>query len=109
MAFFPKEHNLIYLPPLDAVFETAKQGEPAHALRIKFPESYLLHLARQEDALFFPLLEAIDKKRLALLRPHNGRITRQMDAVIESIGQCTKQGLLKRLFLESKVMELLLL
>jgi AraC-like DNA-binding protein len=109
MAFSAKEHNLFYLPSIEEVFETTKQKEPAQALRIKFTQSYFLNLAQREEAFFLPLLKAIDQKQLALLRTQNGRITRQMNTIVEAILQCNKEGLLKRLFLEAKVLDLLLL
>jgi AraC-like DNA-binding protein len=109
MCFSAGEHNLFYLPAFEEVVQTAGQREPARALRIKFTQPDFLALAQSEEALFGPMLKAIGTAQSCRLEPQNGKITRQMDAVIESILHCNKAGLPKRLFLEAKVLELLLL
>ncbi|MCD8539397.1 MAG: hypothetical protein LRY55_06250 [Leadbetterella sp.] len=63
-----------------------------------------------DDALFFSRFRrAMEDGRSGLLNPENGLISLQMYRIIEEIMQCNRKGLFKRMFLEAKVIELLLL
>ncbi|MEM1260306.1 MAG: AraC family transcriptional regulator, partial [Bacteroidota bacterium] len=53
--------------------------------------------------------KAMQTRQTAVLSRHNHPITLEMYAIINDIIQCERQGLFKRIFLESKVISLLLL
>ncbi|MEO0901904.1 MAG: AraC family transcriptional regulator, partial [Bacteroidota bacterium] len=63
-----------------------------------------------EDHLLFDVFrKAIADKETAILSKHNYPITLEMYSIINEIIHCERTGLFKRIFLESKVISLLLL
>lgn len=102
------EHNLIYAPD----FEGSLVMEPCEDYRmfeINFSEEYFQRLAQSGDPLLDAMLEHMLKKRHFTARRHNYTITTRMQQVIEGIVGCQKQGVIRKLYLESQVLELLAL
>lgn len=107
--FDARRHNIFYMPSFDGYLESGKQREINHAFEIHLTENYFKKLINQECSVLSQFAENIEKKTLSPLSKHNMFITAQMDTLVHDIMNCRKTGVLKRLYIESKVLELLLL
>ncbi|MEM0991753.1 MAG: AraC family transcriptional regulator [Bacteroidota bacterium] len=61
------------------------------------------------EKMFTDFIKSIDRQQTKLFSPHHYPITPEMHWLIQDILNCDRKGLFKRLFLEAKVTELLLL
>lgn len=104
-----RDHNIFYLPSFNGYMETGKQATPNHAFEICMTEEYFQKIAGCECSTLEIFRDKIRNQELALLSQHNLVITAQMDTLIHEIINCRKQGALKRLYIESKVLQLLIL
>ncbi|GAA4800125.1 AraC family transcriptional regulator [Olivibacter ginsenosidimutans] len=104
--FCSNQHNLIYTPGIKGQldFNSANCKILEVNLSPRVLEKYLL----DTDA-FFPFLRQIRSQNLALLGQHHLTITQEMMQVIQAITSCSKTGTFKKMYLEAKVIDLLLL
>lgn len=72
------------------------------------PEFFCKYLPENE-AVFHDFKNRISKKQSGLLQTQNKPISHQMLLVINDIMTCNRKGMYQRIFLEAKVLELLLL
>lgn len=108
-AFKPREHNIMYVPEFSGSIEAEKQDKENSFIEVHFTESYFRRLQSIDSHLVTDFLTRIDKKQMGAMNHRNMHITPQMDALLHEITHCQKKGVLKRLFLEAKVLELLML
>jgi AraC-like DNA-binding protein len=109
LAFRPGEHNIFYAPEYDGFFEIKKQPTTCDTFEVHFTEAYFKSLMQADNARLENFGKKISGKQDARMYKKNRTITPEMEAIIKQLVGCRKQGVLKRLFMESKVLELLLL
>ncbi len=107
VSFKTNQHNLIYACEFKGAIEwCAEKDMKVFEVNLwpSFFEKYL-----PEGGLFDLFRENIEKKKASFLSPHNYPITPQMMTLIHQILNCNRVGHFKRMFLESHVIELLML
>lgn len=109
IAFDGNQHNMIYMPSVTGSYSVTKQAEVSKAFKIVLTESYFKRLAKQDSPLLLDMCHMIDDRKMCTIGTHNLCITPQMALTMQEIMNCHRLGALKRLFLESKVIELLML
>lgn len=101
------QYNMVYVPQIEWEYMFRRSEEYA-CFGIHFTTDYL-----QRCSETFPLLpdflKNIKTKTPAFISPHHPSATPEMMAVIQNILFCNYTGTLKRMYLDSKVPELLLL
>ena len=102
-------HNIRYTPALKGEILLLPHEKMNYFLII-FSREFYFHLLSQPILLESAFVQNILNKKHALLTPDNKlNITAEMYKVINDIKNCNKSVGLKRLFIESKVMELFML
>lgn len=107
VGFKANQHNLIYACEFKGAIEwCAEQDMKVFEINLwpSFFEKYL-----PKGVLFDLFRTNIEKKQASFLSPHNYPITPQMMTLIHQIINCNRTGHFKRMFLESHVIELLML
>ncbi len=104
-----RQHNMFYMPEFEGYIESSRQKETSQMLEIHLTETYFQRFVSTDSTLLSRFTEKIEKKELSVLNDLHMTITPYMETLVQQILQCNKQGIMKRLFLESKVMELLML
>lgn len=104
VSFGAFEHNIIYSNGLKG--QLFFQSPEFEVFEINFsPAIFQKYLPDS----FQHFREEIIKGRSALMTKHNRSLSPEMYRVIQEIIQCKREGILRKLFLEAKVLELLLL
>ncbi|MEM8507661.1 MAG: AraC family transcriptional regulator [Bacteroidota bacterium] len=106
--FSPGSHNVFYSNGFSGVSEWSSRS-PLRIFEINMtPEFFEKYLP--EGHLFFDnFKKAMSDRKSAVLSNRNYPVTMEMYAIINEIIQCRRHGIFKRMFLESKVISLLLL
>jgi AraC-like DNA-binding protein len=104
--FATNRHNIIYVPGIKGSIRFGLNS--ARTLEINLVPS-LFKRYLQDTGAYDDFLNLIRNQSPALLGKHNLPITPAMMHIIHAIIGCSKKGLYKRMFLEAKVIELLLL
>gem|GEM_PF-168843 len=103
------EHNLVYNPELLETAEIKKQ-DGIEMVGLSFTRERFLELAENNGDVLNRLGERVAGNKLVFLnRRGNQPITHSMLRVLEEIRRCQFRGGIKKLFLQSKVLELLAL
>ncbi|QJB32733.1 helix-turn-helix transcriptional regulator [Chitinophaga oryzae] len=107
--FSSLEHNIMYSPYREETAELRKQ-DGIQVLGMSFTPERFLELADSNGQTLGKMADRVaNNKSVALAEKMNPRITPRMKTVLAEIRQCQFKGGLKKLFLQSKVMELLAL
>jgi len=102
------QHNILYASQFKGrTFFNSDQHFKVFEINL-LPDFFKRFLPRQEKA-FFQFLKAMDRGENSTLSPYHYPIIPEMHCLIQEIINCNRKGLYKRLFLEAKVTELLLL
>ncbi|RYY18519.1 MAG: hypothetical protein EOO36_07960, partial [Cytophagaceae bacterium] len=101
-------HTITYLPSLQTAI-TMPAHEPVQYFSIILSKQFYFRLLDQHCQLHQAFAAAVARAEPASLAPAPLPITAEMHQVIHAIRHCSRTGLLKRLFLEAKIRELLLL
>jgi AraC-like DNA-binding protein len=104
-----RQHNIFYMPGFEGYVESSRQEDAAQMLEIHLTEAYFQRFLTAESKLLNRFADKIEKKELSMMNDLHMTITPYMETLVQQILHCNKQGIMKRLFLESKVMELLML
>ena len=107
VTFASNEHNLLYASEFKGSIEwSSRKNMKVFEINLwpSFFEKYL-----PDGKLFDLFRDNIQSKKSAILSPHNYPITPQMMKLIYQIIHCGRTGHFKRMFLESQVIELLML
>lgn len=107
ISFARHQHNIIYANELCGKMEW--EGNDFHICEINLTPSFFQKFLPGDSQLFDSFRNRIEKGKSGLLSPQNSFISHAMYGIIEDIMQCQRQGVFKRMFLEAKVLELLLL
>jgi AraC-like DNA-binding protein len=107
ITLLPGQFNLSYAPYVNKV--SWFQGrEESTQFGIHFTPEYL-----QQAALHFPLLNAflekVEKGIPCMINPQHGKMTTEMSALVQKVLHCHFAPDIRALYLQSKVLELLLL
>lgn len=103
------EHNLLFSPS-DSENAAVKKQLDIRFFGLSFTPTRFLELAENNGKVLDGLANSIAANRSATLaEKFNPRITSRMRMVMEDVRQCRFQGGLKKLFLQSKAIELLAL
>jgi AraC-like DNA-binding protein len=76
---------------------------------INFSPAFFRRFLPEDSTLFMQFQQAMEKGEAGMLQPYNNRISHPMYQLIHEIMQCNRKGIFKKMFLEAKVIELLLL
>ncbi|WP_255493747.1 AraC family transcriptional regulator [Myroides sp. WP-1] len=107
ISFNAHAHNLLYTNGLGGKMEW--EHACFQQVEINLRPEYFAKFTPTDHPLFDQFRNAIAKGKSSLLHPEHYQINHQMYQIIEQIIHCDKKGIFKRLFLEAKVIELLLL
>ncbi|MEM6265764.1 MAG: AraC family transcriptional regulator [Bacteroidota bacterium] len=106
--FGANQHNIFYSDGFAGDFEWSATSNI---------ETFEIHLTPEFFDKYIPLdiqafrnfSKKVQQKETAMLSPNNFRITSEMYFLIQSIISCTRKGKFKKMLIEAKVIELLLL
>jgi len=101
-------HNIRYIPSSKGRYEVIPDMEYNYFLMVLSKE-YYFHLVDRHSLIHSEFVVAIMEGRHTSLAAQDLAVTMEMKRVINDIRECKKSGELKRLFTESKVLELLML
>lgn len=103
----PNQHNIIYFNKFDAECQWAPGNHQEYLqiyLDVDFIKKVIPESAIYEDFLYF-----LECESLGFLSPHNLPISSEMLLLIQDILQNKREGILGKLYLQSKLLELLML
>ncbi|MBC9931870.1 helix-turn-helix transcriptional regulator [Chitinophaga qingshengii] len=107
--FSSREHNIMYSPHWEETAVLQKQ-QGIQVIGMNFSPERFLDLADNNGQVLGKMADRVaNQKRVALTEKINPHITPRMKTVLAEIRQCRFKGGLKKLFLQSKAMELLAL
>lgn len=106
--FGANSHNIIYVPGTRGNMLFTDKGSKILEINIR-PQVFLRYIPEQAQESFLLFVKRIRSQTHALISDHNMPITPDMHMIIQEIMDCQKAGMYKRMFLESKVIELLML
>ncbi|RFZ94627.1 AraC family transcriptional regulator [Mucilaginibacter conchicola] len=101
-------HNIRYIPAIKSTHEVTRGTRYNYFLMVLSKE-YYFHLVNHHSMLHADFVKEIDKGRYTSMAVEDMAVTYEMRRVIDDILLCKRSGDLKRLFTESKVLELLML
>lgn len=103
----PNQHNIIYHP--DAVYRsTNRTGNNQELVSIMVAPSFLeKYIPRQQE--FSSLLDSLEKEKAGLLSEHNLPITAEMHILLKEMQESKFSPQFRRMHIEAKVIELLML
>ena len=104
--FATNRHNIVYAPEIKGSIDF--NMHTSRMLEINITPAVFKKYVQGFDT-YNHFLSHIKNQSPALLGKHNMPITPAMMHIINTIINCTKKGIFKRIFLEAKVIELLLL
>lgn len=106
--FNSNQQNIIYMPELDGTgeYDTANNYR---FFEVHFAKEKFLHLAENSNTVLQVLADHLDAGHYAQMAEQNLPISWPMQNCIQDIVNCTYTDGLKRLFIESKCTELLVL
>ncbi|MGH1516495.1 helix-turn-helix transcriptional regulator [Chryseobacterium sp. JK1] len=101
------QHNIIYAHQMQGKMDF--YGPDLHILEINLAPSFFKKFLPDYSGLFETFRNAIEKQRSSLINPHHSRISLEMYQILNDLMNCDRKGIFKRIYLEAKVSELLLL
>jgi len=105
--FASNQHNILYANKICGDMEW--EGEHFQLCEVNLEPNFFKKFIPDDESLFDTFRNAIDKGRSGVLGRNNNPITHQMHQIVHEITNCERQGIFKRMFLEAKIIELLLL
>jgi AraC-like DNA-binding protein len=104
-----QQSYLFYLPSIEET-EQYFAGDRVHLVRIYWGLEFLQTISRGHDSIPPPLKTILEGDRLApRFHIHAGNFTAEINTAVQQLVQTPYQGVMQRLYLESKVLELLAL
>jgi len=101
------QHNILYGNSICGQMQWER--EEFQLCEINLSPDFFKKFLPDNSILFNDFRNIIEKGKSGLLTDINRRITHEMHALIDSIINCERKGVFKKIFLEAKIMELLLL
>ncbi|PZR23435.1 MAG: hypothetical protein DI539_03165 [Flavobacterium psychrophilum] len=107
--FQGNEHNLIFCPDKQYLVGSADPKNSSYSFHIIFTEQYFQSLVHRA----YPVLENFNsemiQRRFCMISDKNMAIVPEMNSILQEMMNCPRKGLLKSLFMEAKVIKLLML
>lgn len=97
-------HNIVYAPPVKGV---SRMSSTMQILEINIVVSKFRQMLGDNGYDFF--WKQVERKIPCFIHDHNLPVTPQMKLLIGEIMNCDKQGIFRKLFVEARIVELLLL
>lgn len=107
ISFGAHSHNILYTNGLGGQMQW--ESEDFHLCEINLRPEFFKRFLPKDHQLFDRFRQAVEGGKSSLLHPEHYAINHQMYQILDQIIHCEKKGIFKRLFLEAKVIELLLL
>lgn len=101
------QHNIIYAHHMQGKMEFC--GPDLHILEINLAPAFFKKFLPEQSGLFETFRNAIEKQHSSLINPEHHLISLEMYQILNEIMHCDRKGIFKRIYLEAKVSELLLL
>ncbi|UKB77907.1 helix-turn-helix transcriptional regulator [Chryseobacterium sp. MEBOG07] len=101
------QHNIIYAHHMEGKMEF--DGPEMHLLEINLAPEFFKKFLPEHFGLFELFRNSIDKQNSSLIQPNHNHITLEMYQILNDLMHCDRKGIFKRMYLEAKVSELLLL
>lgn len=105
--FNAQQHNIIYANGLSG--DMKWEDDIFELCEINLSPIFFKRFLPENHQLFDYFRNTIEKQESNLLRQQHSPITLQMHEIIYAIINCKREGIFKRMFLEAKVIELLML
>jgi AraC-like DNA-binding protein len=102
-------HNIMYSPGFNGTFHITPQTTGHRFFEIHLTESYFRDLVHDECRVLSNLVGKMERKEMGAVSRHNLAMTAQMNRIVADMISCQRKGSLQRIYLESKVLELLML
>ncbi|WP_326984021.1 AraC family transcriptional regulator [Chryseobacterium sp. MYb264] len=106
-AFDDYQHNIVYSHQLRGEMEWMSEAMQIFEINISPP--FFDRFLSDESTLISRFREALHNRKTDLLDKHNQQISYNMYQLIQEILNCNRKGIFKRIYLEAKVIELILL
>lgn len=100
------EFTLFYVPNLDGILHYPV-CEDAFSVEIEFSEKWLTQYFGEKLELFTEFAEHIREQKMAIFRNMNFPITAEVSKVLHKLYQCPIEGDIQKIYLESKLLELI--
>jgi len=100
------KHSLMFLPEVHGNLFYPRSRK---SIDIVFHPPYIRKVFKDDLSIFDKFGQCIEKNQPALLGNISGEITPAMRIILNDIAHCHFEGLLKKVYLESKVIELLVM
>ncbi len=107
ICFEAHNHNIIYANGMSGKMEW--ENGPFSIFEVNLAPSFFKRFLPDNHQLFDSFRNAIEKGNSGLLHQQHRPISHKMYELIDEMMNCERTGIFKRMFLESKVLELLLL
>lgn len=101
------QHNILYGNAICGQMQW--ESNEFQLCEINLSPNFFKKFLPENSILFNDFRNIIEKGKSGLLTDVNRRITHEMYAIIDSIVNCERKGIFKKIYLEAKIMELLLL
>jgi AraC-like DNA-binding protein len=107
-AFESYRHNLIYSPKTKTNWEWQTDIE-LQLFEVSIKTDFLKKYVSKEDPLIAKFIDAIEKQLPSCLTNENLITTSEMIGIIKEITDCERENIYKEMFIEAKIIQLLLL
>lgn len=101
------QHNIIYAHQMCGSMEF--EGPEMQFLEINLSPHFFKRFLPDHSEIFNTFRNSIEKQRSCLIHPEHHRISFEMSRILNDIINCSRTGIFKKIFLEAKIIELLLL
>lgn len=105
--FNPNQHNIVYTNCVKGQMEWWEKDMQIFEVHLR-PTFFKRYLP-EDSSVFEAFRKQIDRGCSSLIHEQNRLINQQMYQIIQDIIHCERKGLFKKMFIEAKVIELLLL
>lgn len=107
VTFDTNQHNIIYANAVSGLVQW--NSKEFQLLEINMSPSFFKRFLPEDNKLFDQFRQALAHGRSHILTANHKPINHQMYQIIDDIISCERKGLFKKIFLEAKILELLLL
>jgi AraC-like DNA-binding protein len=101
-------HNLVYLPKSKTSWEWQADNE-LQLFEVTMKTDFFKKYVSKKDPYISIFIDAIEKKIPSCLMNENLTATSEMISIIKEITNCEREGIYKKMFVEAKIIQLLLL
>lgn len=108
-SFSTNQTNIVYANGFYGKAQFASKPQDFLVFGIKLRPSFFIKYLPEQSKQLYQFLKHIDTQTTSAVSPYNYQITPQMCLTIQDIMYCNRTGIFKKMLIESKVMELLML